>query len=114
MQTQEPVKHNNTKEMSLREQLLQEVECLPNELVSEVLNFLLFVKMKLLGQQGTLTSVPESPEQSRKDSELPYHAASGKSLADYQGGWAGDDFEACLQLVRESRSKVNFSKYEPF
>ncbi|NES20557.1 MAG: hypothetical protein F6K41_16900 [Symploca sp. SIO3E6] len=50
MQTQEPVKHNNSQEMSLREQLLQEIECLPNELVSEVLNFLLFVKVRLLGQ----------------------------------------------------------------
>jgi len=114
MQTQEPVKHNNSQEMSLREQLLQEVECLPNELVSEVLNFLLFVKVRLAGQQGTLTSVPELPEESSQDSDLSYHAASGKSLADYEGGWAGDDFEACLQLVRESRSKINFSKYEPF
>ncbi|NES00307.1 MAG: hypothetical protein F6J86_42080 [Symploca sp. SIO1B1] len=114
MQTQEPVKHNNYQEMSLREQLLQEVECLPNELVSEVLNFLLFVKVRLLGQQETLKSVPELPEESRQDSDLPYYAASGKSLADYDGGWAGDDFEDCLQLVRESRSKVNFSKHEPF
>jgi len=71
MQTQEPVLHNHSQEMSLR-------------------------------------------EQSRQDSDLPYRLASGKSLADYDGGWVGDDFEACLQLVRESRSKVNFSKYEPF
>ncbi|NEQ66109.1 MAG: hypothetical protein F6K21_11510 [Symploca sp. SIO2D2] len=64
--------------------------------------------------QHNIKSVPESPEESRQDSDLSYHAASGKSLADYDGGWAGDDFEACLQLVRESRSQVNFSKHESF
>jgi len=111
MQTQEPVKHNNPKEMSSREQLLQEVDCLPNELISEVLNFVLFVKVRFLGQQSTLTSIPESSEQSGKDTDLPYHKASGKSLADYDGGWAGDDFEACLQLVHDSRSKVNLSQH---
>ncbi len=43
-----------------------------------------------------------------KAADSPYRPSSGKSLADYQGRWAGDDFDACLQLVHTSRSQVDF------
>jgi hypothetical protein len=88
MQTQEPMQPNSLQETSLREQLRQEIESLPHELISEVLNFLLFTKAKLVKHQETSTIGSESPEQS-------YRPASGESLTDYQGGWAGDDMD-CL------------------
>ncbi len=112
MQTQEPTKHDSLQGKAFREQLIQEIKLLPDELVSEVLNFLLFTKARSIKHQETLTSA--SPEQSDVASDLPYRPASGESLTDYAGGWAGDDFEACLQLVHDTRSKVNFFKHEPF
>ncbi len=83
---------------SVREQLQQEIEQAPDEILVRVLELM---------QKLTSTSSSEK-------SDLPYRPASGKSLVDYQGGWAGDNFEDCLQLVYDSRSKVNFSKHEPF
>jgi hypothetical protein len=114
MQTHEPIKHDRFQETAFREQLIQEIELLPDELVSEVLNFLLFTKARSIKHPEISTLTSGSPEQSDVASDLPYRPASGESLADYEGGWAGDDFEACLQLVHDTRGRANFSKHEPF
>ncbi|MBC6422438.1 MAG: hypothetical protein GDA43_15520 [Hormoscilla sp. SP5CHS1] len=88
---------------SIREKFRQEIEQTPEEILGVALEFLLFLKSRTSSE----SIVKQPPE------TLPYRPASGKSLVDYQGGWEGDDFEECLQIVRDTRSQIDFSKYQP-
>lgn len=42
------------------------------------------------------------------DSEPILHGSKASDLVHFAGTWAGDDFEDCLQLVYETRSKAEF------
>jgi len=88
---------------SIREKFRREIEQTPEELLGVALEFLIFLKSR----NSSESIVKQSP------STLPYRPASGKSLVDYQGGWEGDDLEDCLQMVRDTRSQIDFSKYHP-
>ena len=48
--------------MSNKEQLIQEIEQSPDYLIEEVLNFLLFIKMRLEQRQDTLNSSENSQD----------------------------------------------------
>ncbi|PZV08816.1 MAG: hypothetical protein DCF22_19595 [Leptolyngbya sp.] len=135
MQTQEPSTQPISTDLPIREQLIQETEEISDDLLKEVLDFLLFIKARHINlpSKPIASEVPfssakyvldnlsniekragdDSGECLKPVSTPSYRPASGKSLEDYQGGWAGDDFEECLQLVYDSRSKVNFVKHEP-
>jgi hypothetical protein len=81
--------------MATKDQLRQEIESLPDALVAVTLDFIQFIKNK---HQRELSTIP---------TELSYRPASGRSLLEHAGTWQGDDFEDCLHLVYETRSKAN-------
>jgi hypothetical protein len=94
MQTQE----------SIREQLLKETEDITDELLKEVLDFLLFIKMR------HHKKIPTSAESKAPFSSARYILENLNNI----GTWEGDDLEECLQMVKNSRSQVDFFKHEPF
>jgi hypothetical protein len=104
MQAQEPGTKPVSTERSVREQLIQETEEISDDLLREVLDFLLFIKTRQVTQ-------PSKPIVS----EAPF--SSAKYVLDNLsniGTWEGDDFEECLQTVKDTRGQANFFKHEPF
>jgi len=104
MQTQQPGTQPVSTERSIREQLIQEAEGISDELLREVLDFLLFVKARHV-----------DPSSKPVASEAPF--SSARYVLDNLskiGTWEGDDFEECLQMVKDTRSQVDFFKHEPF
>lgn len=96
MEIQEPAAHSATDasvEKSvkplIRDQLRQEIEQTPDEMLAIVLEFLLFFKSR----HTHLAPQVEKP---------PSTAAS---LLNYVGTWHGDDLEECLQLVHDTRGR---------
>jgi hypothetical protein len=93
--------------MTIKQQITQELEKLPEPLLQEILDFVQFLQTK---QQQRILS-PEQPqlEQNPNDnSQTPYRPASGRSLLRHALTWAGDDFEECLQSVYATRGKAKF------
>jgi Protein of unknown function (DUF2281) len=84
--------------MTIKQQITQELEKLPEPLLQEILDFVQFLQTK---QQQRILS-PEQPQLQQNpndNSQTPYRPASGRSLLRHAGTWAGDDFEECLQSV---------------
>ena len=48
----------------------------------------------------------DEPESEQEQTQPSFRPASGKSLLRHAGTWAGDDFEECLQLVYDTRGKI--------
>jgi hypothetical protein len=96
--------------MTIKKQLLQEIESTPDTLLAETLNFLRFLKTKQnLEKSEAASTVPTKLEtDSTKNSQQPYRPASGRSILRHAGTWAGDDFEECLQQVYATRGKAKF------
>lgn len=91
--------------MTLKEQLIQEIETMPDEILAEILDFAGFIKYKRTQQN----LVPQL------QTALPYRQASGRSILKCAGTWQGDDFEECLEMVYTSRGKAKFDKHiNPF
>ncbi|AUB43559.1 MAG: DUF2281 domain-containing protein [Nostoc sp.] len=93
--------------MTIKEQITQELEKLPEPLLQEILDFVQFLQTK---QQQRILS-PEQPQLQQNpndNSQTPYRPASGRSLLRHAGTWAGDDFEECLQSVYATRGKAKF------
>ena len=104
MQIQEPSTQPISTDRPIREQLIQETEEISDDLLKEVLDFLLFIKARHI-----------NPSSKPVPSEAPF--SSAKYVLDNLskiGAWEGDDFEECLQMVKDTRSQVNFFKHEPF
>ncbi len=89
MQTQEPIKQNTPNAISIRDRLIQEIAGTSNEILPEILDFVLFVKMRRSQKKSTAAS-----------------------LLKYAGTWNGDDIEDCLQLVRETRGQFDLANGE--
>ncbi|MCM0594243.1 MAG: DUF2281 domain-containing protein [Gloeotrichia echinulata IR180] len=95
--------------MTIKEQLLQEIESSPDTILAETLDFLRFLKTKETETQPT-PSAPESATHSPVNS-------TGRSLLEHLktiGKWQGDDLEECLKLVIASRGKAKFDYDNPF
>jgi hypothetical protein len=91
--------------MTLKEVLIQEIETMPDDILSELLDFADFIKAKRSKQQA-LKEIQTPP---------PYRRASGHSILRHAGKWQGDDFEECLQMVYDTRGKAQFNKHiNPF
>jgi Protein of unknown function (DUF2281) len=93
--------------MTIKQQITQELEKLPEPLLQEILDFVQFLQTK---QQQRILS-PEQPQLQQNpndNSQTPYRPASGRSLLRHAGTWAGDDFEECLQSVYATRGKAKF------
>ncbi|BAY93496.1 MULTISPECIES: hypothetical protein [unclassified Tolypothrix] len=95
--------------MTIKEQLLQEIESSPDNMLLETLKFLRFLKT-----QETETQ----PIQEGSTSAIKTHVNStGHSLLEHLktiGTWEGDDLEECLQLVYATRGKAKFDDDNPF
>ncbi|MEA5503455.1 hypothetical protein VB735_10100 [Halotia wernerae UHCC 0503] len=91
--------------MTLKEQLIREIESMPEELLAEVLDFAGFIKAKREKQQTPLEHSAELP--SRKLSPI-LRGSKAEDLLKFAGTWQGDDFEECFQEVYETRSPAQF------
>ncbi|NJL61750.1 MAG: DUF2281 domain-containing protein [Methylacidiphilales bacterium] len=88
--------------MTIKEQLLQEIESSQDIILAETLDFLRFLKTK---------QTPNIPPSKEKPT---YRPASGRSILRHAGTWEGDDFEECLQAVYATRGKAKFDRENPF
>ena len=91
METQEIIKNSESKQISVKQQLCQEIEQTPDEIVAIALEFLLFLKSRYSDSSSV------KPKTST--------AASILKTLENIGQWEGDDFDECLELVHQSRSK---------
>jgi len=76
--------------MTLKEQLLQAIETLPSDRLTEVLTFV----NSLAGK--------------------PHNTSARSFLAHLKtiGTWSGDDFQECLEALQHSRGEIQFD-YNP-
>jgi hypothetical protein len=78
--------------MTLKEQLLQELESTPEGLIFQTLTFLRFLKTH--------------PNQDSDSAKMEQFTSTGHSLLEHLktiGKWEGDDFEECLQAIYDNR-----------
>ncbi|MBD2609482.1 DUF2281 domain-containing protein [Scytonema hofmannii FACHB-248] len=95
--------------MTIKDQLFQEIESAPDELIAETLNFLRFLKTKETQVQPKLNQV--------ESTITPTVNSTGISLLEHLktiGNWEGDDLEECLRLVIASRGQAKFDDNNPF
>ena len=95
--------------MTIKEQLLQEIESSSDIILAETLDFLRFLKTKETPTPPQ-TSTPESASHTQENS-------TGRSLLEHLktiGKWEGDDLQECLQLVIATRGKAKFDYHNPF
>ncbi|NJK76216.1 MAG: hypothetical protein HC942_22230 [Microcoleus sp. SU_5_6] len=84
--------------MTLKQQLLQEIESTPDSILIIIFNFLRFLK-----QQQTQPDSLQPPV-----AEPILRGSKAKDLLKFAGTWQGDDFEECLQSVCDNRSPAQF------
>ncbi|NEP58912.1 MAG: DUF2281 domain-containing protein [Symploca sp. SIO2G7] len=98
MKTQELITNSVSTESSIREQLKQEIEQTPDKILEIVLDFILFLKSR-----HSHSSTTKQP---------PSTAASILKTLESIGTWEGNDFDECLELVHQSRSKFYITTEE--
>ena len=89
--------------MTIKEQLLQEIQSSSDNLLEQTLDFLRFLKTK---EKKNVT-----------DDEEQFISSTGKNLVEHLkeiSSWSGDDLEECLKTVKETRSKAIFNASNPF
>ncbi len=91
--------------MTLKEQLIQEIESMPEELLVEFLDFAGFIKAKREKQKSYQKPKAEIPP--RKLSPI-LRGSKAEDLLKFAGTWQGDDFEECLHAVYGTRSPARF------
>ncbi len=94
--------------MTIKEQLFQEIESTPEELLEETLDFLRFLKTK---QAKTKTDTAPA-----SDTSLPI-PSTGRALLEHLktiGTWEGEDAEECLSMVYATRGQAKFERPNPF
>ncbi len=105
--------------MTSKELLIQEIETLPPELLTEALDWIRSIKLNYTVHElepSKLESIPKtsSTETPGDKEQLTYRPASGRSILRHAGTWSGDDFEECLQFVYATRGKAKFDDENPF
>jgi len=89
--------------MTIKEQITQELEKLPESLLQEILDFIQFIQVK------REISIPENNQPVR--SLIAEHTLTGSTaqdLLEFAGSWEGSDIRECLKLVHESRMPLEF------
>ncbi|ABA22121.1 conserved hypothetical protein [Trichormus variabilis ATCC 29413] len=81
--------------MSIKEQITQELETLPEPLLKEVLDFVQFVQAKHKNIKPVIA-------------EHTLTGSTAQDLLAFVGSWEGSDMKECLQLVHESRMPLEF------
>ena len=87
--------------MTIREQLLKEIQSSEDNLLEQTLNFLKFLKTK-------------EKEEINTDEQVK---STGKSLLEYLNtieGWSGEDLEECLETVKGTVLPASFDTFNPF
>ncbi|MGB3532351.1 MAG: hypothetical protein WBA13_02420 [Microcoleaceae cyanobacterium] len=98
METQELNQNPEQTEVSLREQLHQEIDQVSDEVLASTLDFLLFLKSRYSELSNT-----------------EKYSSTAKSILktlENIGKWEGDDFEECLEFVHASRSTIKVATDE--
>ncbi|WP_017653542.1 DUF2281 domain-containing protein [Fortiea contorta] len=90
--------------MTIKEQITQELEKLPEPLLQEILDFVQFLQTK---HQPIGISVNNQPEQTLI-AEHTLTGSTAQDLLEFVGTWSGSDIRKCLQLVHESRIPLEF------
>ena len=84
--------------MTIKEQLLQEIQSSSDNLLEETLAFLKSLKKRKTNDEKLISS-------------------TGKNLVNHLqkiGDWSGDDLEECLKNVTETRSRARFNTSNPY
>ena len=74
--------------MTTKELLIQEIETLSPELLTEVLNLIREIKISNTEKQSSINSLSGS---------------TAEDLLEFAGTWEGSDIRECLQLVHDTR-----------
>jgi sulfur carrier protein ThiS len=85
--------------MTIKEQINQELEKLPEPLLQELLDFVQFLQIK---HQSVNISVNNQLSQSLI-AEHTFTNSTAEDLLEFVGSWEGSDITECLQIVHESR-----------
>ena len=89
--------------MTIKEQLLEEIQSSSDDLLKETLVFLKSLKNK--------------EKKNGKTDDEKLISSTGKNLVENLkkiGDWSGDDLEECLEHVTETRSRARFNTSNPF
>jgi Protein of unknown function (DUF2281) len=79
--------------MTIKELLIQEIETLPPELLTEALNFVRDIKTSHIAKQSNKNNL---------------RGSTAEDLLEFAGTWEGDDIRECLQLVHDTRMPLEF------
>ena len=86
--------------IELRHKIEQNLSDISPENLQMIAEFVEFIKHK---------------QETKISENITYKPASGRSILRHAGTWTGDDLEDCLQLVDETRGKVNINnRINPF
>lgn len=87
--------------MTIKEQLLKEIQSSEDNLLEQTLNFLRFLKTKEIVKAGEEEDIK----------------STGTSLLEHlnkMDRWLGNDFEECFEAVKEAKLPANFDTLNPF
>ena len=90
--------------MTIKEQITQELEKLPEPLLQEILDFIQFL-------QATRQEIGRYSDNQPDQPLVVEHTLTGSTaqdLLEFVGSWEGSDIRECLQLVHESRMPLEF------
>ncbi|MFN6568891.1 DUF2281 domain-containing protein [Dendronalium sp. ChiSLP03b] len=90
--------------MTVKEQITQELEKLPEPLLEEILDFVQFLQAK----HQTNSIFSESQPAQTLITEHTLTGSTAENLLEFVGSWEGSDIRECLQLVHDSRLPLEF------
>ncbi|MBE9003469.1 DUF2281 domain-containing protein [Fortiea sp. LEGE XX443] len=90
--------------MTIKEQIKQEIEKIPEPLLQEILDFIQFLQAKHQPENISLNN--QISQQIIAADTLTNSTA--EDLLEFVGSWEGSDIRECLQLVHESRLQLEF------
>ncbi|MEH1970622.1 DUF2281 domain-containing protein [Nostoc sp.] len=85
--------------MTIKEQINQELEKLPEPLLQEILDFVQFLQVK--HEKNSISSDTQLDQTLIKEHTLT--GSTAEDLLEFVGSWEGSDIRECLQLVHDSR-----------
>ncbi|RCJ36995.1 DUF2281 domain-containing protein [Nostoc minutum NIES-26] len=90
--------------MTVKEQITQELEKLPEPLLEEILDFVQFLQAK----HQTNSIFSENQPAQTLITEHTLTGSTAENLLEFVGSWEGSDIRECLQLVHDSRLPLEF------
>ncbi|MBW4600834.1 MAG: DUF2281 domain-containing protein [Calothrix sp. FI2-JRJ7] len=104
--------------MTSKELLIQEVENLSPELLTQALDLIRSIKLdnakRELESKPVKSTQSNDSTQASNEEKITYVPASGRSILRHAGTWQGDDYEECLQSVYNSRGRAKFDDEDLF